>query len=201
MTKWIINIIVFIFVAGILIVSLASTDSDDDARALYMLPAIIITTVYLGAMFIIYILPAITNKATHALYGSNEEIEHDPLRDARAAHARGDYDEAIAVYLSVTNEDPENSIPWIKIAKIQHDKLDDPDAAIFTLHNALKSQVWEMDDAAHFMKRLSEIYIEDKDDLESGVKILHQITETYPETRHSTNAMQVLREMGELEPI
>jgi len=201
MTKWIINIIAFIIVAGILIASLASTDSDDDARALYMLPALIITTVYLGAMFIIYLLPAITDKATNAVLGSNEEVEPDPLRDARAAQARGDYDEAIAVYLSVTNEDPENSMPWIEIAKIQHDKLDDPDAAIFTLHNALNSQVWEMDDAAYFMQRLSEIYIEDKNDPESGVKILQQITETYPETSHSTTALQKLREMGVIEPI
>ena len=132
------------------------------------------------------------------VYDSGEQVEQDPLHDARAARARGDYDEAIAVYLSVTGDDPENRLPWVEIAKIQHDNLEDPDAAIQTLRNALESQEWPVNDAAYFMGRISEIYIEDKDDNESGIAILQQMIEIFPETRHSANATHKLREMGTL---
>ena len=198
MTKWIAHILVFIFVAGLVIVTFTNTDSKDGTSAVYQLPVLMLAGVYLGGLFIMYLLPAITDKATHMLYNSGEQVEHDPLYDARAAHARGDYDDAIAVYLSVTHTDPENRLPWVEIAKIQHNYLEDPDAAIFTLRNALESRDWAVNDAAYFMNRLSEIYIEDKDDKESGVNMLHQIIETFPETRHSANATHKLREMGEV---
>lgn len=175
-----------------------STDSEDDTSAVIQLPALMLAGIYAGGLFIMYILPAITDKATNMVYDSGEQVESDPLHDARAAHARGDYQEAIAVYLSVTNTDPYNRLPWVEIAKIQHDNLEDPDAAIHTLRNALESNEWPIDDAAYFMGRLSEIYIEDKEDQESAADVLKQIIETFPETRHSANATHKLREMGEI---
>lgn len=198
MTKWIFHILAFLFVAGVVAATFMNTDSKDDTSAVYQLPALMLAGVYLGGLFIMYVLPAITDKATHMVYDSGEKVETDPLHDARAAYARGDYQDAIAVYLSVTNDDPYNRLPWVEIAKIQHDNLEDPDAAIQTLRNALESHEWPVNDAAYFMGRLSEIYIEDKDDRETGVSILHQMIETFPETRHSANATHKLREMGEI---
>ena len=198
MTKWIFHILAFLFVAGVVSATFLNTDSKDDTSAVYQLPALMLAGVYLGGLFIMYILPAITDKATHMVYDSGEQVEKDPLHDARAAHARGDYEEAISVYLSVSNDDPYNRLPWVEISKIQHDNLEDPDAAIHTLSNALEKQEWPVNDAAYFMGRLSEIYLEDKEDKESAINILKQMIETFPETRHSANATHKLREMGEI---
>lgn len=198
MTRWIVHGLVFLFVAGIVTATFMNTDSKDDTSAVYQLPALMLAGVYVGGLFIMYVLPAITEKATHMVYDSGEMVEGDPLHDARAAYARGDYEEAIAVYLSVTDGDPYNRLPWVEIAKIQHDNLEDPDASIQTMRNALESHEWPVNDAAYFMGRLAEIYLEDKDDRESSVAILHQMIETFPETRHSANATHKLREMGEI---
>lgn len=198
MTKWIIHGIVFLFVAGVVTATFMNTDSKDDTSAVYQLPALMLAGVYVGGLFIMYVLPAITDKATHMVYDSGEMVEADALQGARAAYARGDYEEAISVYLSVTNDDPYNRLPWVEIAKIQHDNLEDPDAAIHTLRNALESHEWPVNDAAFFMGKLAELYLEDKDDRESAVTILNQMIETFPETRHSANATHKLRELGEI---
>ena len=196
MTKWIFHGVVFLVVAGIVAATFLTTDGKDDANAVFQLPALMLAAVYIGILFIMYVLPSITEKATHMVYDSGELVEKDPLHDARAAHARGDYEEAIAVYLSVTNDDPYNRLPWVEISKIQHDNLEDPDAAIQTLRNALESHEWAVNDAAYFMARISDLYLEDKEDQESAVNILQQMIETFPETRHSANATHKLREIG-----
>ena len=102
------------------------------------------------------------------------------------------------VYRSVTDSDPYNRLPWVEIAKIQHDNLEQPEEAINTLRTALESHEWPVNDAAYFLARLSEIYYEDLDDSASSIAILIQIIELFPETRHSANATHKLREMGAL---
>jgi len=198
MTKWIIHGLVLYFVVRVVSLSFTYTDNQGETNPIYQLLALILAGVYLGFLFVIYILPAISQKATNLIYDSGAKVDSDsdPFHDARAAHARGDYAEAISFYLNVTNEDPYNRLPWVEIAKIQHDNLENPDAAIQTLRNALESHDWAPNDAAYFMSRLSTLYIEDKHDRVSGVSILKQMIETCPDTRHSVNAKHKLRELG-----
>ncbi|BDS06442.1 hypothetical protein NT6N_14820 [Oceaniferula spumae] len=198
MTKWIVHGLVFLFVAGVVTATFMNTNSEDDTSAVFQLPALMLAGVYVGILFIMYVLPAITEKATHMVYDSGEMVEEDAMQGARAAYARGDYEEAIEVYRSVMDDDPYNRLPWVEVAKIQHDNLEDPDAAIQTLREALESHEWPVNDAAYFMARLSQMYIEDKEDRESGVVILQQMIELFPETRHSANATHRLRELGEI---
>lgn len=196
MTKWIVHIVIFVVVAAVVIAAFSSSDSDENVKAASQLPALLLAGVYGGVLFVMYILPAITDKATSAVLDSNELVETDPLHDARAAYARGEYEEAMNVYRSVTDTDPYNRLPWVEIAKIQHDNLEDPEAAIMTLRTALESHEWPVNDAAYFMGRLSEIYHDDLEDSESCIAILQQMIELFPETRHSANATHKLREMG-----
>ena len=198
MTKWVVHSIIFLIVAGIVASTFINTDSKDDTSAVSQLPALMLAGVYVGVLFVLYILPAITDKATSAVLDSNELVETDPLHDARAAYARGDYEEAMAVYRSVTETDPYNRLPWVEIAKIQHDNLEVPAAAIETLRTALESHEWPVNDAAYFMGRIAEIYHDDLEDKEAAVTILNQMIELFPETRHSANATHRLREMGEI---
>jgi len=199
MTKKIIHVIIFLLVAGVVAATFINTDSTDDASAVTQLPALMLAGVYLGIMFVLYVLPAITDKATTAVLDSGELVERDPLHDARAAYARGDYEEAMAVYRSVMDDDAYNRLPWVEIAKIQHDNLKDPEASIRTLREALEAHEWPINDAAYFMGRVSEIYLDDIGDKESCVTILNQIIELFPETRHSANATQKINEINRAE--
>ena len=198
MTKWVVHGIIFLIVGGVLASTFIGADPEDDARAITQLPALMLAGVYVGVLFVLYILPTITDKATSAVLDSNELVETDPLHDARAAYARGDYEEAMEVYREVTDNDPYNRLPWVEIAKIQHDNLEDPEAAIVTLREALESHEWPINDAAYFMGRLAEIYKDDLEDEESCVMILEQMIELFPETRHFANATHRLREMGRI---
>ena len=195
MTKKIVHVIIFLFVAGVLVATFVNTDSSDDASAITQLPALMLAGVYAGIMFVLYVLPAITDKATAAVLDSGELVERDPLHDARAAYARGDYEHAMAVYRSVTDDDPYNRLPWVEIAKIQHDNLEDPEASVGTLREALEAHEWPINDAAYFMGRLAEVYHDDLGDHESCTSILNQIIELFPETRHSANATQKINEI------
>lgn len=195
MTKKIVHVIIFLIVAGIVIATFVNTDSKDDTSAVTQLPALMLAGVYVGIMFVLYVLPAITDKATTAVLDSGELVEKDPMHDARAAYARGDYEEAMEVYRRVADEDPYNRLPWVEISKIQHDNLEDPDASIATLREALEIHEWPVNDAAYFMGRLSDLYLEDKGDTEACVVILNQMIELFPETRHSANARHKLNEI------
>lgn len=198
MTKWIVHSIIFVIVAAVLIAAFNTSESDENVKAVSQLPALLLAGVYVGVLFVMYILPAITDKATSAVLDSNELVETDPLHDARAAYARGDYEEAMNVYRSVTDSDPYNRLPWVEISKIQHDNLEDPEASLLTLRTALESHEWPINDAAYFMGRLAEIYQQDLNDQAACVAILKQMIEIFPETRHSANATHRLRELGEV---
>lgn len=195
MAKKITHVIIFLIVAGVVAAVFFNTDSDDDTSAVMQLPALMLAGVYVGVMFVIYVLPAITDKATTAVLDSGELVERDPLHDARAAYARGDYEEAMEVYRRVADEDPYNRLPWVEISKIQHDNLEDPESSIATLRLALESHEWPINDAAYFMGRLSDIYLEDIHDQDACVAILNQMIEIFPETRHSANATHKLNEI------
>lgn len=151
---------------------------------------------YAAVVFGVFVLPNIVHRFTHMFYGSAEEVEEDPMHDARAFYAQGDYEGAIAAYRAVVLAQPENRLPWVEISKIQKDNLDDPDASIQTLRIAMESRDWADNDKAFFMFRLSELFQEVKDDTPETVSILQQVVELFPETRHSANATHRLRELG-----
>ena len=153
---------------------------------------------YAAIVFVSFVLPSVVGRFTHMFYGASEELEEDPARDARALFAQGDFEGAIAAYRTVADEQPENRFPWVEIAKIQHDNLENPDAAIETLRDALENHEWRVNDAAFFMFRLAELYEREKSDMTQCVGILRQVVELFPETRHSANATHRLRELGEI---
>ena len=196
MAKKITHVIIFLIVAGVVAAVFFNTDSDDDTSAVMQLPALMLAGVYVGVMFVIYVLPSITDKATSAVLDSGELVERDPLHDARAAYARGDYEEAMEVYRRVADEDPYNRLPWVEISKIQHDNLEDPEASIATLCHALESHEWPINDAAYFMGRLADLYLEDLQDQDGCIAILNQLIELFPETRHSANATHKINEVA-----
>jgi tetratricopeptide (TPR) repeat protein len=155
-----------------------------------------LTAGYLGVLFVVYLLPTIAHKFTHAVYDSGEMIESDPMHDARALVAQGDYQGAIEAFRAAAMADPANRLPWVEIVKLQRDTLEDPDAAIATLRYVLENHSLQENDAAYFLFRLAELHDGDKEDRRSAAAIMQQVIDQFPETRHSANARHKLHEWG-----
>ncbi len=149
-----------------------------------------------GIVFVIHVLPAIAHRMTHAVYDSAEMVEKDPMHDARAKVAQGDYEGAVEAFRDAAKVDPLNRLPWVEIAKIQVEQLEDPAAAVETLRHAIEDQEWQVNDAAYLMFRLAEIYENEMQDHQSAATIMQQVMEQFPETRHSANARHKLHEWG-----
>jgi tetratricopeptide (TPR) repeat protein len=148
----------------------------------------------LGVFFVLTVLPFLAHRLTHAIYDSAEMVEQDSMHAARSLVAQGDYPGAIAAFKQAAIAEPLNRLPWVEIAKIQKDQLEDPKAAIQTIRHALESQEWEINDAAYFLFRLAELYNEVEGDRASAVAIMNQVIQQFPETRHSANASHKLHE-------
>lgn len=155
-----------------------------------------VTAGMVGIIFVIDILPTVAHKFTHAVYDSGEEVEEDPMHDARALLAQGEYEQAVEAFKDAASSDPLNRLPYVEIAKIQRDHLHNPQAAIETLRRAIEGQEWGMSDAAFLMFRLAETYDESLDDRTSAAAIMQQVADQFPETRHSANARHKLHEWG-----
>ena len=149
-----------------------------------------------GIFFVLQILPSFAHRLTHAIYDSAEMVERDVMHDARSLLAQGDYQGAITAFREAAAADPLNRLPWVEIAKIYKDKLNDPGSAVQTIRHALESQEWEINDAAYLLFRLAELYDEVEGNRASAVAIMRQVVEQFPGTRHSANASHKLREWG-----
>jgi tetratricopeptide (TPR) repeat protein len=155
-----------------------------------------LTAGLLGIVFVVHVLPAIAHRFTHAVYDSAEMVEKDPMHDARSLVAQGEWLAAIDAFKIAAAADPLNRLPWVEISKIQRDQLEDPAAAVATIRQALEGQEWQVNDAAYFLFRLSELYDEGLNDRNSAITVLQQVVAEFPESRHSANARHKLHEWG-----
>ena len=99
-----------------------------------------LTAGLVGIVFVIHVLPAIAQRFTHAVYDSAEMVERDPMHDARAKVAQGDWEGAIEAFRLAAAADPLNRLPWVEISKIQLDELEDPAASVQTLRTAIEAR-------------------------------------------------------------
>jgi tetratricopeptide (TPR) repeat protein len=155
-----------------------------------------LTAGYGGVVFVAYLLPILAHRATHTVFDSGEILEKDPMAEARSKVAQGDYEGAIEAYRIASENDPENRMPWIEIVKIQRETLQQPQAAIHSIREALANYAWPENDASFFLFRLADLYQNDMQDLDTAARIMKQVIEQFPETRHSANARNKLQEWG-----
>ena len=156
-----------------------------------------LTTGLVGILFVVHVLPALVQRFTHAVYDSGEMVDHDVMRDARSLMARGEYEAAIVEFRNAIAAEPGNRMPWMEIAKIQKDCLDDPQAAIRTLSDAIEAFAWSMDDVVYFMFRLAELHEQVSGDHGAAMSLMQQVAEHYPNTRHAANANHRLQELAQ----
>ncbi len=171
-------------------------ESIDNGKTLTGIMMAFLTAGLVGIIFVVDVLPTIAHKFTHAVYDSGEEVEEDPMHDARALLAQGEYEQAVAAFRDAAAGDPLNRLPYVEISKIQREHLHDPQGAVETLRGAIEGQEWQVNDAAFLMFRLAEVYDESLNDRSSAAAIMQQVIEQFPETRHSANARHKMHDWG-----
>lgn len=161
----------------------------------------VLAGVYAGFLAVAYVLPIFTNKVTDMIFSDNGLApEPDGLSSARGLVAQGEYDAAIVEYSKAIEKDPENRLAWTDTAKIYADKLGQPEQAVATYRSACDNVEWSADDASFFLFRISELQFAELDDKDAGIATLEEVRLKFPETRHSANATNQLRQIG-VEPI
>jgi tetratricopeptide (TPR) repeat protein len=155
-----------------------------------------LTAGLVGVVVVVHVLPMLAHRVTHAVYDSGEEVDADPMHDARSKVAQGDWEGAIESFRQAAAAQPLNRLPWVEISKIQLEQLEDPQASVQTLRQAIEGQEWQENDAAYLMFRLAEIYDDKLGDRTSAATIMQQVIEQFPETRHFANARHKLHEWG-----
>ena len=197
MNKKIILAIIGIGIAFLVFRTYTTHSAEAAEDALSRLGVTALAGLYLGYLAVTYILPALSEKASDFVYSDTQEVvEQDSLHDARALMAQGDYEGALVGYRAAVTKEPENRLAWTDMAKIYADKLEQPTMAIETYREAHANHEWPVEDAAFFLFRISEWQIDECEDRDACVATLEQIREAFPETRHSANAMQQLRQLG-----
>ncbi len=175
----------------------AYTDPSDEG-VFARLFATIIAGIFAGFLAVCYILPALSHKASQSMYAdSNSKVEKDLLHDARAFVAQGDYQNAVVEYRKALIKDPSDRLAWTDMAKLYAEKLDQPQLAAASLQEAFDEHEWQEEDGAFLLFRTSEWQLDDCNDQEAGAATLAKVIEAYPQTRHSANAMQQLRQLGD----
>lgn len=169
-------------------------DTAQNAHTIQSFVLFVTAAVLVGLIVVFSVLPAVAHRMTHAIYDSGQEVERDPMHDARSLIAQGEYEGAIEALKLAAAADPMNRVPWVEMVKIYKDHLDRPDQAIETLRYALESQAWEVNDAAYFMFRLAELYDTIQNDRASAIAIMNQVANQFKGTRHSANAVHKLHE-------
>jgi len=156
----------------------------------------IVAGIFVGLIGVFYVLPAMSHKAAQSMMGdSNQKPDQDILHQARALVAQGDYEAAIVAYRKATIKDPTNRLAWTDMAKLYAEKLEQPQLAASCLREAYDEHEWQEEDATFLLFRLSEWQIDECDDSKAGIATLQEVINTFPDTRHSANAMQQLRQL------
>ncbi|MBK1790833.1 tetratricopeptide repeat protein [Persicirhabdus sediminis] len=197
MKKWFVHGVIILFLCCLSYEVFVVGDPESRSGTFfYALGTVVMIGIYSAICFLLYVLPALTEKATDLVYSVGDEVEDDPLHDARACFAQGDYAGAIREYRKVAETDNSSRLAWVEIAKIQHDQLENPDAALATLMEAQQSHDWPVNDKAFFHFRMADIYEKDKDNAAAAIDLYQQAMVMFPETRHAANARHKLNELG-----
>jgi len=195
---------IFLGVVGILITyMLIRVYSGEETNTAIMLRfgATVLAGVYVGFLAVAYLLPIFTDKVSDMVFSDNTRVaEPDSLSLARGLVAQGEYEEAIKEYTKVIEKEPDNRLAWTDVAKIYADKLEQPELAVATYRSAYDNYEWSDEDAAFFLFRISEWQLDELDNREAGIATLEEVKAAFPETRHSANANNQLRQLG-IEPI
>jgi tetratricopeptide (TPR) repeat protein len=181
----------------------ANLEGADQTTTFLFFGAIVLLAVVIGAITALSLLPAIGESFGNMFYGSNEQIEKNPHSAALSKSAQGDFEGAIDEYLDVFKSNPSDIMALSEVVHIYCDRLHDYGSAAETLEEALEKEL-PIEESAFLCNRLVDVYWLYQHDAASARRLLIQIAETMPDTKHAANAQHRLtqidhmRELGQL---
>jgi hypothetical protein len=152
-----------------------------------------------GLLAVKFVLPWLGDLMGEAVFSSGEKVEQDHMTKAAARIAQGDYPGAIEYYEKMLEEKPDDPFPVAEIAKVQAERLRDPQAALKVLEEHLQSKDWPVDDAAFIMFRIADVHLTHRHDFETARDMLEQVIGNFPNTRHSANAHHRISEIEQMQ--
>ena len=152
-----------------------------------------------GLLAVKYVIPMLGDALGEAVFSSGEKVEQDEMTKAAACIAQGDYKGAIEHYEKMLEDKPDDPFPVAEIAKVQAERLRDPQAALKTLEEHLQSKEWPVDDAAFIMFRIAVVHLTHRHDYENARDMLEQIIGNFPNTRHSANAHHRMSDIEQMQ--
>jgi tetratricopeptide (TPR) repeat protein len=128
---------------------------------------------------------------------AREEKLESPYKPALAALNRGDYEEAVDIYLRLTRENPEDIHAVCEAARITSQKLNDPDRAIDMLSDWLDAE-HSAENSMQLAFFLADLAARDAGRYDYAEEVLNQIVETMPATPHALHATQELKKIEQM---
>lgn len=163
------------------------------------LVGVIVVGLTAGILMVKFVIPWFGDAMSESLFSSGEKVEPDEMTKAAACISQGDYPGAISHYEKMLEENPNDPFPVAEIAKVQADRLHNPQAALQVLSDHLQSKDWPVDDAAFIMFRIADVHLTHLKDFGAARDTLEQIIGHFPSTRHSANAHHKISEVEQAE--
>jgi TolA-binding protein len=151
-----------------------------------------------GFVMVSWVVPLLGDLISGATFSSGEKAGPSPYARAISLTTTGQYVEAVIEFQRLAAADPTDRYPVMELVKLQLGKLENVDAAILTLQNAL-AQEWPEKDGAFFSQRLADLYQDEKGESARAKEILHSIIAKYPASPAAGNATHRIREIEEAE--
>jgi tetratricopeptide (TPR) repeat protein len=152
-----------------------------------------------GILMVKFFIPWLGDLMGEAVFSSGEEVEQDSMTKAAACIAQGDYKGAIEHYEKMLEDKPDDPFPVAEIAKVNAERLHNPQAALQALEEHLQSKDWPVDDAAFIMFRIADVHLMHRHDFEAARDMLEQVIGNFPNTRHSANAHHKMSEIEQMQ--
>jgi tetratricopeptide (TPR) repeat protein len=164
----------------------------DQSRVVMLFGAVVLTALVGGGFLVVAFLPMFGNWLGNLFFNPNEQIERSPHAAALAASERGDFERAIVEYRDCLERDSMDTLALSEIARLQAEKLGDPQAAVSLLEEALL-QEWPPEEVAFLKTRLANLYWTQLHDATRSRELLQEIVAFFPDSQHAVNARRRLR--------
>jgi tetratricopeptide (TPR) repeat protein len=153
-----------------------------------------------GSYFFPVIIMRLAGKAGGSLYAPSGRTT-PPKREhslAESLAVRGQYEEAVEVFASAIDEDPHDSGPYLRIARIKRDELGDFDAAAHWFRRALEESQIHAGLEMLARKELVELYMVHMSQAAKAAPILARIAAENPQTEEGEWAATELARVKEV---
>jgi len=114
---------------------------------------------------------------------------------AQSLVVRGMYAEAVDAYELLVSEHPKESEPYIQLARVHRDRLDDLEGAVRWFRRALNESEIASGQEILVGREISEIYMHRMGEPERAAPFLARIAEKYPDTPDGQWAERELQEL------